>query len=297
MLPAGIRAFYDFLETSVHTRRLEEEALEKSGSEQDGKRKDMFHYLFKTRNEDGTPAYSTNELHAEANLLVVAGSDTTAIALCTFWFYIVRRSYCYDKLAKEIRETFARAEDIKSGPQLAGCKYLQASINEALRLGPAGGSEGGREVLPGGLTVPSSATSSSPERHIPSGIEVGVGLWALNHHEASYGDPWVFRPERWIVDPSNGVSEEAVERAKEAFNPFLIGAGNCVGQKLATNELLVAVARMLWGMDVRLKAGDRTGGGKEELGWGCRDPEHFNLRDFYVSQRDGPMVEFRRRVV
>lgn len=48
----------------------------------------------KVRDEKGKTAYSVDELHAEANLLVVAGSDTNATATCVFWFYILRKGAC-----------------------------------------------------------------------------------------------------------------------------------------------------------------------------------------------------------
>ena len=52
-------------------------------------RKDMFHYLYQAKDpETGQPAYSRDELLAEASLLTIAGSDTTLTSLCGFFFYI-----------------------------------------------------------------------------------------------------------------------------------------------------------------------------------------------------------------
>jgi len=288
-LPATVKKYYDFIDESVSRRRLEEEELEKKGLEQDGKRKDMFHYLIKARDEHDGPGFSTAELHAEANLLIIAGADTTATALSGFWFYIVRHAPCYNKLATEIRSTFPSPDSIHASPALASCKYLHACINEALRLAPAGGGELNREVLPGGLDIDGL--------HIPEGTQVGVGGWAIMHHESSFVDPFVFRPERWIPDPTTGVTVEDVARAQAAFNPFSIGSWNCAGQKLAMAELLIAVARTLHRMDVRLLEGDTLGGGREEMGWGARSPAQFQIRDFYVALRDGPRVQVRKRVV
>jgi cytochrome P450 len=124
-----------------------------------------------------------------------------------------------------------------------------------------------------------------------------VTAWSIMHDEECFGDPWVFRPERWIPDLHNGVTVEDVARARTAFNPFTMGPGNCVGQKFAMEELLITVGRTLWRMDVRLVPGNHLGGGSPELGWGSRDKNHIVLKDAYISVRDGPMVQFRKRML
>ena len=69
-------------------RGKQEGELQKSGQDQDV-RKDMFHYLYQAKDpETGQPAYSKDELLAEASLLTIAGSDTTSVTLCGFFFYI-----------------------------------------------------------------------------------------------------------------------------------------------------------------------------------------------------------------
>lgn len=287
-MSSKIRNYYNFVDVSV-AQRQEEEALKKSGLDVGDVRKDIIHYLYNAVDDTGKPAYSPAEVHAETSLLIVAGSDTTSISLSGLWFFLVRNPNVYAKLAQEIRTTFKTAEDIQLGPLLSSCRYLQACIDEALRASPAMTSELPREVLPGGIEIEG--------QHIPQGVHVGVPIWTINHRQQSYGDPWVFRPERWIVDPATGVTAEDVARARSCWNPFTIGQGNCVGQKLAVLEMLITVAKTLHRMDVRLTPGDTLGAGSPELGWGARDRNQFKLKDAYVSIREGPTVQFRRRIV
>ncbi|KAG9227923.1 cytochrome P450 [Amylocarpus encephaloides] len=203
-------------------------------------------------------------------------------------FYVARYPGVYAKLVEEIRKTFKLADDIQTGTTLSSCKYLQACIEEALRVMPAGVGELAREVLPGGLDIEGI--------QIPEGAHVSVTAWSIMHNQECFGDPWVFRPERWIADSRAGETTEDVARARTAFNPFTIGPGNCVGQKFAMEELLVTVARTLHRMDVRIAPGNSLGGGASKLGWGLRDKDHIVLKDSYVSIRNGPMVQFRNRV-
>lgn len=153
------------MEGNVTQRRQEEEILKSSGTEDGQGRKDMFHYLFNATDESGMPGYTTDELNAEANLLIIAGSDTTATTMIGFWFYTTRYPRVYDKLVEEIRTTFKSSDDIQIGTPLSSCKYLQACIDEALRVAPAGVGEMAREVLPGGLNIEGT--------QIPEGSHVG----------------------------------------------------------------------------------------------------------------------------
>jgi cytochrome P450 len=284
--PDQVTQYYDFVTASVAERIKVEESIQAS-TEKD-RRKDIFHYLFQAKDpESGRPAYSPDELNSEADLLIVAGSDTTAISLCSFFFYIARNRLAYRKVTHEIRHTFGSVEEIRGDNKLFSCQYLRACIDEALRMTPVGPGEPMREVLQGGLEVDGV--------HLPEGCGVGTSGWSIHHNEEYYADAWTYRPERWIVDETTGVTTEDVTRAQAAFHPFLMGPGNCIGQKLAILELLITVARTLYRIDVRIPQGNFLGGGAPELGWGRRDKNVYQLQDAYVAIRNGPMVEFRKR--
>ncbi|PQE05267.1 benzoate 4-monooxygenase cytochrome P450 protein [Rutstroemia sp. NJR-2017a BVV2] len=287
-MPEKIRQYHNFLASSVTQRRKDEEASKKTVDGTSYGRKDIFHYLFNATDEAGQPAYTNDELLEEAGLIVVAGTDTTANTISGFWFYVTRYPRVYSKLVEEIRTTFKSADDIKMGPTLSSCKYLHATIDEILRCCPSLPSDLNREVLPGGLNIEG--------HHLPAGTQVGVGGWAIMHNQQIFEDPWTFRPERWIVDPTGGVTAEDVARAQSAFNPFMIGVGSCAGQKVAMEELLITTARTLYRMEVRLAPGDTLGAGDPELGWGMRDRKTILLRDVFTAARDGPRLQFRRRV-
>lgn len=197
------------------------------------------------------PTYSNAELSAEAHLLIAAGSDITSTTLSGLFFYLT-------PLPESLQEThhgnpkhLRILDSIRAGTTLSSCQYLRARIDESLRMSPAGASEQLREVLPGGFEVSGN--------YLPAGTLVGTAGWAIMHHEDAFPDPFVFRPERWIVDEKNGVTADEVDRAKLALNPFSAGTDNCVGQKLAMLELLITVGRVLYRMDVRALPGNRTG--------------------------------------
>jgi cytochrome P450 len=270
-------------------QRLEtEKAIQKQGTDAKNIRQDMIHYLINAKDQvTGRPALSQNDLLAEANLLVVAGSDTTSVAICGFWFYITRNPSAYARLTKEIRSTFESADEIQGGAKLNSCEYLRACIDETLRMCPPGGAELDRVVMRGGQEIEGQV--------LPEGVHVGCTAWGITRNEEYFRDPNVYRPERWIVDEAAGVTADDVARAQSCFFPFSLGPYNCVGKNLAILEMMVTIARTLYRMDARRLPGDKLGEGSPELCWGRRERHVFQMRDAWIFVRNGPMVQFKKR--
>lgn len=136
----------------------------------------MFYFLCEARDPDtGLPVYGEDDLRAESTLLIIAGSDTTAVSLCGIFFYLTGDPRRCRKLEDEILATFESAEDIVLGPKLQGCTYLRACVDEAQRLSPSGPCEFPREVLPGGIRIDGE--------YYPPGTIVGTAPWVNSRNE------------------------------------------------------------------------------------------------------------------
>ncbi|KAF2017213.1 cytochrome P450 [Aaosphaeria arxii CBS 175.79] len=257
-------------------------------SEQDS-RLDMFHFLCNARDPVTNEPYTESALRGEAAMLIVAGSDSTSSVLAGFWFYISRNERAYRRLTDEIRTTFTASEEIKSGPKLASCVYLYACIDESLRMVPAGPSELAREVLAGGATINGE--------HFPPGVVVGCAPWAMGRNELIFGDSTKFRPERYIPSETTGISVEDVSRIKSYYNPFLIGPGNCAGKNIAMAEIAIVIAKTLFRVDLRAVPGEDLGAGHPSMGWGRRDENQYQVEDAYITVHEGPMLQFKKRMV
>ncbi|KAI1853022.1 hypothetical protein JX265_012778 [Neoarthrinium moseri] len=252
------------------------------------RRQDMFYFLCQARgSSEGHAAYTEDELRAEALLLIIAGSDTTTASLASIFWYLVRAPRSYQKLVNELQRTFRTAEDATYGPKLTFCTYLRACIDEGMRLVPPGPCEPPREILAGGLKIMNN--------HYPKGTIVGTAPWCDSRNEEVYGDPGIFRPERWIVDEAAGVTKEMVADIRTNFHPFLTGPGSCAGKNIAMAEIMLVVAKTLLIFDIRKAPGSTLGEGSPELGWGERDKKQFQVVDAYVSVKQGPEVQYRKR--
>lgn len=289
MTPQHIQFLYDFVKQSLAQRlQLVETTKSQSQKAEEEGRGDMLHYLIYAKDPTtGQLAYTPEALEAEALMLTIAGSDTTSVIMAGFFFYIVRTPRVYQKLVHEIRATFTSADEIRGGPKLMSCQYLRACVDEAMRIMPPGPAEMPRVVLSSGITVDGD--------YIPEGTTVGVASWSFYRNEEYFSEPDVYRPERWIVNQEAGVTAEDVARARSSCFPFTAGTTSCAGKNFALLELYMTIARTLWQYEARLLPGDTTGTSSKTKGWGERDPNIFHVKDKYISVRDGPMIQFKKR--
>lgn len=250
-------------------------------------KKDFFHYLLNAKDPESGSGLSTPELWGEANVLMIAGSDTTSTELTATIFYLVRNRAALEKVTREVREHFSDVEEIVSGAKLNELSYLKCCIDEAMRLAPA---------VPGAL--PRTVTQGGAEVDgvfLPEGTEVGTPCYSIQRHPSYFPSPNTFIPERWIEDsaiplPSEPVVEwrvtkEEVELARKAFCPFSIGPRGCIGKSMALMEMRLTLARLLFLFEfehVRDGVGEDGGGDLKTV-------------DHFTSQKTGPNVRVRRR--
>lgn len=102
--------------------------------------------------QEATKQMSLEEMHSNAVLFMVPGTDTTATLLSGLTYLLLKHPHYMTRVTEEVRGGFADEEDIKM-EALARLPFLNACIEEALRLYPA--SPGGvpRQAPKGGTVV------------------------------------------------------------------------------------------------------------------------------------------------
>jgi len=188
---------------------------------------------------------SDAELSANAFILFMAGSETTATLLAGVTFYLLRNAEIMAKVVKEVRSEFAREDDITFASASSRLPYMLACLEEALRMYPP---------VPTILvrTTPSQQPSTVSGYEIPPGTPVGVHQLAANYSSANFKDPRVFAPERWLPSATSDTTSRYYDDARDARQPFSLGPRNCIGKNLAFSEMRQILARVLWRFDLEL---------------------------------------------
>lgn len=251
-----------------------------------GAKKDFFYYLLNAKDPETGEGLHTPELWGESNVLMIAGTDTTSTGLASTMFYLVRNPHALETLKQEIRSNFNDVEEIVSGTHLNGLGYLKACIDEAMRLAPAVPGAMPREVIAGGANVDGL--------HLPEGTNCGTPCYSIHRQAEYYPEPDSYLPERWIEGSicQSGikkweVSKDGVDVARKAFCPFSIGPRGCVGKGMALMEMRLTLARMMFLFDVE----------NAEDGFGEDEKGDLALVDHFTSQKKGPNVVIKKRVV
>ncbi|GAB1317909.1 Trichothecene C-15 hydroxylase [Madurella fahalii] len=214
--------------TMVKLRRRMEAA--KAGKE----RADLVEGMLKRADEWGL---TLEKLQANSAILIIGGSETTATLLSGVTFYLLTNKEAMKKLTAEIRGAF-KSEDEIDFTSVSTLPYLLACLDEALRMYPPVPTGLPRVVPRGGANIAGS--------YVPEKTVVAIHQWAMYHNDEHFKDPFVFHPERWLGDPA------FADDHKEAFQPFHLGARNCLGRNLAYIEMRLILTRVLWNFDLNI---------------------------------------------
>lgn len=287
--PPALKNWEDFVEGCFSRRAKVEEDLKANPKPDSELRKDFFHYLFRAVDpETGKLGYTLDELYGESEMLIIAGSDTTAITTAAAFFYLSRNPEIQETIAREVAAAFPTVDDVKGGPALHGCHTLQAFVKETLRMSPPVPADLSREVLEGGLVV--DGTYFAP------GVRVSTACYCMHHSKDLYDEPFKFNPSRWIVDESDPASAEKVARAESGYMPFSAGPRSCPGKNLAYLEMGIVLAKVLHNFEIRRDPSSNLGGGSPDAREGRREVDQFQLHEIFVAIRDGPLVQLKKRV-
>jgi cytochrome P450 len=109
--------------------------------------------------------------------------------------------------------------------------YTDATVHEMMRF-----------IALAPLSVPHGATADTGFRgyFISQGTVVFINLYSMSHDPAVWGDPEVFRPDRFI-DTSGHIKNKLLEE----FLPFSIGRRRCFGEALARTEVFLFFAGII----------------------------------------------------
>ncbi|XP_076286675.1 putative cytochrome P450 303a1 [Lasioglossum baleicum] len=184
-------------------------------------------YLTALKSEDHGSSFSEAQLFAICVDLFVAGSETTSKALGTCFLYLVICPEVQNKAHEEIDRVIGR----KRSPNIedrVNMPYLNAIVMESLRM-----------FMGRTMNVPHRALRDTTilGHRIPKDTMLIVNFNRILMDE-SWGDPEVFRPERFLDEQGNIITPNT-------YFPFSIGRHRCMGEHLARCNLFTIITALL----------------------------------------------------
>ncbi|HUP01079.1 MAG TPA: cytochrome P450 [Gemmatimonadota bacterium] len=183
---------------------------------------DLLSVLMRVRDDEDRPM-SEEQLRDETITMLLAGHETTALALTWTWWLLSQHPAAAGRLEVELDAVLAgrppRVEDL---PRLA---WTEAVVKESLRLYPPAYSFG-REAL---------QECKIAGYRVPAGTTLFIFPWVLHRDARWYDDPLAFRPERW----ADGFEDRL---PRYAYLPFGSGPRLCIGRGFAMIEAVLIVA-------------------------------------------------------
>lgn len=217
----------DLSKDFAYHKQMTADKVKNRVEKKDSPREDFFKQIL-SKSEWDMPKLAVN-----GEVLIIAGSETTATTLSGLAYHLSKTPCVLGKLQQEIRGAFRSYDEI-TGDTTARLPYLHAVIEEGLRI---------FTPVPSGLSRISPGAMVAGH-WIPAGAVVEAQNWTILHDERYFHDPDTFIPERWM--------EDGADIRKEAFRPFSLGPRVCLGINLAYLELRVILAKLVFSFEWEL---------------------------------------------
>lgn len=185
---------------------------------------DLLTALVQARDEQGEPL-SRTELRDEVMTLLLAGHETTALAMTWALWLLARHPEAEARLHAELAQVLnGRPPEVAD---LARLPFADGVIKEALRLYPPTWAIPRKSVEPfelGGYQFPAETTVFTPQ-------------WVVQRDARFFSDPETFQPERWL----DGLAKRL---PTFAYFPFGGGPRRCIGASFAEMEAVLLLVTL-----------------------------------------------------
>ncbi|KAL0447939.1 UNVERIFIED_CONTAM: cytochrome [Sesamum latifolium] len=223
----------DYMTNVINTRKLELVSQHDGGSLHD----DLLSRFMKKKE-----SYTDEFLQHVALNFILAGRDTSSVALSWFFWLVILNPKVEEKLLIELCSVLIQSRGCDTSKwldeplvfeEVDRLIYLKAALSETLRLYPSVPEDSKHviadDVLPDGTFV-------------PAGSNITYSIYSTGRMEFIWGDDCLeFKPERWLSE--DGKKFEA--RDQYQFVAFNAGPRICLGKDLAYLQMKSIAAAVL----------------------------------------------------
>ncbi|OJA12871.1 hypothetical protein AZE42_02902 [Rhizopogon vesiculosus] len=164
-----------------------------------------------------------------------AGTDTTAVAICT----VLMAAACFPEEQAKVHAELDAIVGRDRAPTIADLQFLprlDAFISEALRWRPLAAT---------GFAHRTTEDVIWENYCIPAGTTVLGNHWAISRDPDVYPEPHAFKPQRWI-------NNQGCLRGDLKFFVYGFGRRICPGQHVANRSIFINALLILWAFQLTL---------------------------------------------
>jgi unspecific monooxygenase len=181
------------------------------------------------RDPETGEAFSDEQLGDQVATMILAGHETTAVALFWSLYLLALDPATQDQLAAEVKDV-----TVNGALDLERLKFTRAVVDETMRL------------YPPAFLIARAAAGPDTIAGFPvkNNDVILISPWLLHRHEKLWRDPNAFIPARFMPP--------APPPDRFAYLPFGVGARVCIGAHFALVEATLALAKIIGAFRIEL---------------------------------------------
>jgi cytochrome P450 len=187
--------------------------------------RDLFDLMASAADPESGALFPPDRLADQVATMIVAGHETTAVALFWSLYLLAGAPEIQERLAAEVGGIDLAADN--AAKALPALVYARAVVQEAMRL------------YPPAFTLARQAIKAdlAGDVAIPANTVVLIAPWVLHRHRRLWKEPETFDPSRFLpsTPPPN----------RFAYLPFGIGPRVCIGAQFALTEAVLVLATLI----------------------------------------------------
>ena len=183
---------------------------------------DLLSILMHARDEDGS-RMTDEQVRDEIMTFLLAGHETTALALSWALYLLSRNAGAEEKLHEEVDRVLAdRLPCVSDQPSLP---FIESVIKETMRLYP-----------PAWSVARTAINEFELEGYeMPAGSNIVMSQWIMHRDQRFFPEPEKFDPDRWTTSACQNLP-------RFAYFPFGGGPRQCIGASFAMTEVVLILA-------------------------------------------------------
>lgn len=196
---------------------------------------DLLSDLLRAQDTDGS-SMTDQQLRDEVMTMLLAGHETTALALSWAWFLLATHPEGQAAVHDEVDQ--ALSGRLPTAADVVQLTYTNNVVRETMRLYP-----------PAWVVIRMAAEPVEIGGYVvPAGSNIIVSPWVTHRDERFFANPEAFDPERWTTE-----HEQSLPRF--AYFPFGGGPRVCIGNSFALMEVPLLLAVVAQRFQVSLVSG------------------------------------------